>query len=294
MIELNIELLGYNNQIEMTGFDLVEYKLFKGGEPNPKLNDYQIIALRTAKQAIVKAHLSNMDAVWAMVLTVDAIRRVNPKISISAVIPYVPFARQDRVCNAGEAISIVRMAKTINDLEFDEVLILDPHSDVTGALINKATIVPLADYILSKNVFPSLKLKETYLVAPDAGAQKKVKAMATALGCKGYITASKERDLETMEVTATRFDGDVSGKKLLVVDDICDGGRTFIALAKALRTNDPKELHLWVTHGIFSYGTEVVTEHFDSVGTTNSFQYDALEHVDGSGNIDPKMTWVRI
>jgi len=294
MIELNIAMRGHNNEIDVTGFEPVDYTIFKGGEPNPKLADYQVLAVRSSVRVTLKAHLQNMNDVWAMILVVDAIRRIKPTADINAMIPYVPFGRQDRVCNEGEALSIVPMAKAINDLKFSEVILLDPHSDVTAALINNSSIIPLQYYLLSNEVFPSLDLTETYLVAPDAGAQKKVKALSAALGCKGYFTATKERDLETMEITGTNFDGDVMGKKLLVVDDICDGGRTFIALAKALRAHDPEELHLWVTHGIFSYGTEVVTEHFDSVGTTNSFQYKADGQIDENGNRDYKMNWFRI
>lgn len=294
MIEINIAFREHGNQLGITGFEPIDFSIFKGGEPNPRLTAYQIEAIKSAERVTLKAHLSNTTDILLLILITDAIRRVKPRVEINAVIPYIPFGRQDRVCNPGEALGITVMARLINDLNFSEVFILDPHSDVTGALINNSVTIPLEEYILSNETFPGLDLREVYLVSPDAGAQKKVKALTTALGCKGYINATKERDLETMEITGTKFDADVTGKKLLVVDDICDGGRTFIALAKAIREHNPDELHLWVTHGIFSYGTKVVTDHFDSVGTTNSFQYAAEGQVDAEGNRDYKMHWFRI
>lgn len=282
------------NGIDSTGWDAVPTSTFKGGEENPKLTDYQVVAIECAVTVGIKAHLDDANALMAFMLLVDAIRRLNPNIKIKAFIPYLPYARQDRDCNPGEALSLAVVAKMINGLNLASVTLLDPHSDVSKALINNSMVEKLERYIKHPEAFPDMDFSEVYLVAPDAGAQKKVKALTLALNAAGYFTATKERDLETMEITGTAFDGNVTGKKLLVVDDICDGGRTFIALAKALRCHDPLELHMWVTHGIFSYGTEIVTEHFDSVVTTNSFQYLAEGQCDRDGNRDYKMTWLQV
>lgn len=277
-----------------TGFDLVPTTTFKGGEQNVKLFDYQAIAIESADKVTIKAHLTDANTVMDLLLLVDAIRRVNPSVRIGVFIPYMPYARQDRVCNPGEALSIAVMAKVINSLNFDRVYLLDPHSDTTAALIERSMVESPAQFIKRNDTFVGMDFSKVYLVAPDAGAQKRVKALAAELGAAGYITATKDRDLETMEITGTKFDGNVAGKKLLVVDDICDGGRTFIALAKALREQEPEELHLWVTHGIFSYGTKVVTDQYDSVATTNSFQPTAEGQVDQNGERDYKMTWVQL
>lgn len=290
MIQINMALPSYHSE-ELTGWEEIEFTVFKGGEPNPRLTELQCLGLQTARRVILKAHTRNMDDVWVLLLVTDAIRRIAPQMPIALVLPYVSFGRQDRVCNRGEALSIAVFAKVINAQRYSEIVLVDPHSDTTPALLENSRVTDLAELILDLGALKDLELSEYYLVSPDAGAQKKVKQLAAGLGAKGYINASKERDLETMEITGTRFDADVTGKKLLVIDDICDGGRTFIALAKEIRKHNPEALHLWVTHGIFSYGTEVVTEHFDSVRTTNSFQYGAEGNVDASGNVDPKMNW---
>lgn len=279
----------------ITKSTLVKTALFKGGEPNPKLNDYQIDQITQASKVLITAHLPDMNEAWSLLLTIDAVRRVDPSVVIEVFLPYIPFARQDRVCNPGEALGIAVFAKALNAFHVNAVYLLDPHSDTAVAQIENSIIRPLHTCITESGAFPDIKdFKDIWLVAPDAGAQKKVKALHTALGTAGYIVATKERNLETLDITSTRFDGDVKGKRLLVVDDICDGGRTFIALAKALREQEPASLDLWVTHGIFSYGTEIVTEHYDSVCTTNSFQPTAVGQFDGKGERNIKMNWVRV
>ena len=90
----------------------------------------------------------------------------------------------------------------------------------------------------------------------------------------GYLTASKSRDLATQEISDTTINGDVKGKNLLVVDDICDGGRTFIELGKVLREKQCGELSLFVTHGIFSYGIDQLLDVYDRIYTTDSFHPD--------------------
>lgn len=269
-------------------------QVFKGGEVNPRLPQPVRERIDTASEIVLKTYLNSADTCFELMLVVDAIRRIDPEMPIALEMGYTPYARQDRVCNPGEANGIAVFADVINRLAFTKVTLLDPHSDVTPALIKRSVVRPLADVMRRDTYYGNMDFSEVYLVAPDAGAQKRVKALATELGAAGYICATKDRDLETMEITGTRFDAHVGNKRLLVVDDICDGGRTFIALAKAIREYEPLSLELWVTHGIFSYGTEVVTELFDRVTTTNSFQPTATGNTDGNGLVNPKMNWLAI
>ncbi|MNQ12726.1 ribose-phosphate pyrophosphokinase [compost metagenome] len=67
---------------------------------------------------------------------------------------------------------------------------------------------------------------------------------------------------------------DLAGENVLVVDDICDGGRTFTELAKVLKQYDLGSLSLYITHGIFSAGVEVLTNVFDKVYTMNTYHID--------------------
>lgn len=258
----------------------VDISVFKGGEVNVVLKEDLVLALRrggvaTGRPVQLMAHLTSSDLVMAFFLTIDAIRRINPAAQIHASIPYLPYARQDRVCNSGEALSLGLFAKMLNAMRLDEVELIDPHSDVAAAVIDRS-FVTTQKHILARiieNQVLSLNIRDLLLVAPDAGAVKKIKALSDALDIP-YVTATKSRDLKTMTVTQTRLDGDVAGKNVIVVDDICDGGRTFIQLGRVLRDEGCKELSLLVTHGIFSYGLEPVLDVFDRIYTTTSFHPD--------------------
>lgn len=277
------------------GWSLVEGTVFKDGCPNPRLTKYQICQVEEQVTVTLKAHIPDMTEMFSLILTVDAIRRIRPDAKIKLILPYLPYARQDRVCNRGEANGIAAFARVLNSLDFASVVLLDPHSDVAAGVIDRSITTNMAEFMNCQTRMGWMDFGNTWLVAPDAGAVKRVKELVKELGAAGMITATKERDTETRELTKTKLDEDTTGRNILVVDDLCDGGRTFIALAKAIRENgEPETLRLWVTHGIFSYGTEVVTEHFDGVYTTNSFQHEAIGHTDGQGNHNQKMHWFQV
>jgi ribose-phosphate pyrophosphokinase len=111
--------------------------------------------------------------------------------------------------------------------------------------------------------------REVFIVAPDAGAYKKSYKFAQSVGAAGVITCNKIRDLKSGKIEGISCEQNVTGKHLLVLDDICDGGRTFIEVANIM--DKASRVDLAVTHGIFSKGVEVVASKFDNVYTTNSF-----------------------
>lgn len=111
------------------------------------------------------------------------------------------------------------------------------------------------------------------------GARKKVEEFARKVGAKGVICFDKTRELATGKITGMRCIDDLYygyNTKYMVLDDICDGGRTFIELAKLLPKPCSKEL--LVTHGIFSKGVDIVTDLYDHVYTTDSFRQDLVSN----------------
>lgn len=94
------------------------------------------------------------------------------------------------------------------------------------------------------------------MISPDAGANKKTLEMAKFLGHNNFIRADKIRNVKTGSIEHTAVYGCVKDKDCLIVDDICDGGATFIALAERLKFGDAKSVSLYVTHGIFSKGKQ--------------------------------------
>ncbi len=240
--------------------------LFPGGEVGIDINDLSALDGLKATRVYVDARIRNSDDVMALVMTTNALRHEFPLAKFMLDMPYVPYARQDRVCNRGEALSIQAFADIVNMLKYDIVQIVDPHSPVTTAVIKNCQVRDQFD--IFKGIKPSFR--EWTIVAPDQGATKKCEEFAKKVGAAGVITFQKTRELSTGKITGMKcLDTIDPDGKYLVLDDICDGGRTFIELAEHMHYVG--NLELAVTHGIFSKGFEVVGASYDHVYTTDSF-----------------------
>ena len=220
--------------------------------------------------------------------------------NISLYIPYCIGARSDRKFMDG-GINYVKnvIAPIINSQGYRKVTILDPHSDVLEACINnfeKKSNTDLVQFALEdltinlwrkttedwshhfwlKHVWS--KNQDIVLVSPDAGAFKKIFDVAKHFGIDKVVTASKVRNLKTGEILKTEISNlpistTENEFRYVIVDDICDGGRTFIELAKAIKEQRPDALiYLIVTHGIFSANFDYLTEHIEGIYCTNSFK----------------------
>ena len=229
----------------------VQSMVFPGGEVN----------INIFSSVIIEAALKSSDDVMELLLTVGALRRVNTNIKLDLVLKYFPYARQDRVCNPGEALSVEVFSSLVNSMKFERVEVWDIHNADSLALINNVVHISQSE-LLGK--FP-----DTYdfLVAPDAGARKKLEGT-------GIIVAGKTRNPSTGEITGTVIKKNeklIEGSNLLIVDDICDGGRTFIELAKVLLEKGAASVDLYVTHGIFSKGlTPLYEAGISSILTANN------------------------
>lgn len=244
------------------------------------------------KHVCVIVALQGSDDVMALLQTVDALRRHYPYADLSLDIPYFPYARQDRPCVNGEALSALVMANLINSCGFVTVKVLDAHSDVVPALIKNCTNVSQAK--MFKKIFDTYG--NFYIVAPDAGAYKKAHNLAKDIGAKGVICANKVRDPATGRIERVSISENIQGLNLLVADDLCDGGRTFTELANVLRKGGCASLQLVVTHGLFTKGVQVLLDDgmYDKVFTTNSYHYQASGNVDQNGVVHDKVQWVKV
>lgn len=188
------------------------------------------------------------------------------------VLPCVPGARQDRLNPKGDYLFTAKsIARMINERDFPQVYVLDPHSEVTPALIDRCVVRMPHQY---SDVVEYLKGKRYgAVVAPDAGAGKRAQLMADALGVP-VLTASKKRDVETgalsgFSLQVTEYP-DSSDANLLVVDDLCDGGWTFNGLAEEIIKHGYRKPDLWVTHGIFSKGLDELNSNYNQIMTSDS------------------------
>lgn len=158
----------------------------------------------------------------------------------------------------------------------DRVLVVDPHSNVLRALLGDRM-----DWISTPRILPTgLKDYGDYqgVIAPDAGATKRAVLAAAELGTPAFVQATKVRDPHTGALSLTSCPDLLPGR-WLVVDDICDGGGTFVRLADAIKQKQAAEqrpeaerstLDLFVSHGIFSKGVAALAPWFERIITTDS------------------------
>jgi len=236
---------------------------FSGGEPHIKINaDFD-----TENKITITHRLNSFNDLGLLCLAVDALKRMDAKI-LNLVIPYFPSARQDRVMVKGEPLSVKVYADILNNLGFKKVVVLDAHSEVTPALINNCDAISNHNFI--KQVIEEIG-SNVKLISPDGGALKKIYKVSEFLGGVEVVECSKSRDVKTGKLTGFKvYADDLGDQDCLIVDDICDGGGTFIGLADELKKKSTGKLYLAVTHGIFSKGFDELENCFTHIFTTNS------------------------
>lgn len=246
---------------------------FPGGEIHVKIKDFKKILEFNGSVNIV-TRLNSSDDIILLLLVVDTIREVSVNQKIELFIPYMPYQQADRKFSDGECFSLKSIANIINSMRFDKVKIFDSHSDVSLALINNSEGIDNSKFI--SNVILDLSNKgistdDIILLSPDAGAFKKIFKISEKICFTGQVeTCSKSRNGTTQEITyrVPEFNKD---KVVLICDDICLGGRTFINIAKVIKN----PCYLAVSHGIFNsggYGDPIpqLKAVFNGIYTTNS------------------------
>ncbi|WP_294959477.1 ribose-phosphate diphosphokinase [uncultured Flavobacterium sp.] len=237
---------------------------FSGGEPHIKIApDFD-----ANRKVTITHRLNSFNDLGLLCVTVDALRRMDVKI-IDLFIPYFPAARQDRVMIPGEPLSVKVYADIINAMQLNKVFVFDAHSEVTPALLNNSTVIP--NYTFIKAVLENIG-NNVKLISPDGGALKKIYKVSEFLGGVEVVECSKSRDVKTGKLSGFKvYEDNLQGMDCLIVDDICDGGGTFVGLAEELKKKNAGKLYLAVSHGIFNKGFEVLNC-FDGIFTTNSFK----------------------
>lgn len=247
----------------------------------------------------IKSRLNSFKDLELIICANQALRNIGVK-SVKLYIPYMLGGRSDRKFQEG-GVNYLKdvICPIINQQGFDEVKVMDPHSDVIEACLNNfVKLTPyklyekvMRDYIESKVENPSsedviVALNNIRVLSPDAGALKKVYDIAGFIGNKNdIIIASKHRDVTTGKITHTEVPLSVhdADKDLFIFDDICDGGRTFLEIAKVIRQTQSLssavhpdrhgKIFLIVTHGIFSSEEQLkeLNELCDGIYCTNSY-----------------------
>lgn len=202
---------------------------------------------------------------------------------ISLYIPYLLGARSDRQFKQGGTSYLVDViAPIINAQKYYCVISIDVHSNVALACINNLKIFSNFEFVKSsvENILKTTKnnnIEDIVFLAPDAGASHKIYASLDEAGINNPIVliCSKERDNngKLSRTVVPLYNKNYEGKTFVIIDDICDGGRTFNEIAKSINNEgyENNDKFLIVSHGIFSAGFEELSKHFKNIYCTNSY-----------------------
>jgi ribose-phosphate pyrophosphokinase len=234
----------------------------------------------------IKTRLSTLDDVFILLQATEQLRKMRGGVHLDLVISYLLTGRYDRPMHEGDSFDLKIITEQIQSRGYDSITLYEPHSDISTVLLEAKAVHPL-DATLKKWLQPYLDEKglaynKVCIVAPDIGSVKRVQAFVKTL----------KRTIPVAVANKTRnTDGEVTGieilnqhelrEKVFIYDDLCDGGRTFIEIAKLIKKAKPEcFITLVVTHGIFSKGFKVILGDIEQIITTNSYadieQYDDL------------------
>ena len=224
------------------------------------------------------------EEVFTLMCVVDMIRRISKNPRIKLWIPYLPNARMDRIKKPEQNFSLKVFANFINSLNFDKVVVYNVHSNVSEALIdNIVNIDPIfdVDAVISN-------YKPDVIYFPDEGACKRYADLA-CIKESGLpvIFGIKKRDFATGKILGLDVisDTDLTGKKVLIVDDICSAGGTFKFSAMKLKELGASDVALYISHceDNIQNGDLLKTDLISKIYTT-----DSILHIS-----DPKIQIIR-
>ncbi|MFU1479363.1 ribose-phosphate pyrophosphokinase [Roseovarius sp. C7] len=191
------------------------------------------------------------DNLMELLIMADALRRSSAK-RITAVIPYFGYARQDRRTKARTPITAKLVANMIYGAGIERVLTMDLHATQIQGFFDIPVDNLYASPIFALDVKDQFKdsMDEVMIVSPDVGGVARARELAKRINAPlSIVDKRREKAGEIAEMTVI---GDVSGKKCIIVDDICDTAGTLCKAAEVLMQHGASEVHAYITHGVMS------------------------------------------
>lgn len=230
---------------------------------------------------LIKSRMNSYEDIFYIISATDALRSWGVS-TVSLFITCFLTQRSDREFIPGHSFDLWEMCDIIKHQHFHTITVFHPHSDVLPALLktrlNRVILPEIKPYI--QMAIANVELKHSSkvtLISPDAGAYKWVFKMGEKLD-RVVVSGNKSRDLFSGAITID-VHGDVKDKVCLILDDYCDGGRTFIKLAEQLKIQGAAHVYLYVSHGLFSNGYDDLQTVIEHVYTTNSISDASVDFI---------------
>lgn len=205
---------------------------------------------------------------FALYCIVKELKNLASNIPISLFMPYIPHARQDRHVS-NRLFTLKYFTEIINSLNFEKVTVVDPHSDVSTALLDRCEVL---------YPFPSVISSNQVWMYPDNGAAKKYSSIGIICP-NNYIVGNKKRNSEGRIEKYELVNFPEGTKEVWIRDDICSYGGTFVAAAKALREHGVEKIHLVLSHCENNIHKGEVFKYIDDIYTTDSLYFEPHEKI---------------
>lgn len=232
-------------------------------------------SVRGVNVYLIQSTFPNTDNLMELLLMIDAAKRASAK-SITAVIPYFGWARQDRKDKPRVSIASKLVADLLSAAGVDSVITMDLHADQIQGFFN----VPV-NHLYASTIFvpyiEQMNLEEMVIASPDVGGAKRANSYAKYFNCP-LVLCHKQR-LKANVVDKMTIIGDVKGKNVVLIDDMIDTAGTICKAADLLKEQGAKSVRALTSHAIMSdpASDRIMASSLDEVIFTNSIPFDTTK-----------------
>jgi ribose-phosphate pyrophosphokinase len=221
---------------------------FANGEISCKLGE----SIRGANVFVLQTHSQNVnDALMEQAIIIDAAKRASAG-SITAVAPFLGYARQDRKSSGREPITARLVVDILATAGADRIMSIDLHTGQIQGFFNGPFDHLVGMPLLAGYIRNHFNLDNLVIVSPDAGRAKTAERYSSLLGCGMAIIHKQRSYVKHNTVEAKYLIGDVTGKQCVVIDDMIDTAGTICAAAGLLSENGAESIYGLATHGVLS------------------------------------------
>ena len=226
----------------------IQVGTFSDGEINVEINEN----VRGKDTFVIQS--TNFPAeknLMELILIIDALKRASVK-SITAVIPYFGYSRQDRrIRSARVPISAKVVADMLTNAGVTRIITLDIHSEQIQGFFSFPMDNIYTANLMVKNLLDDYKVEDLQVVSPDTGGVIRARSVAKTLGVKDLAIIDKRRE-KANESQVINLIGDVENKVCIVPDDLIDTAGTLSNASHALKEKGAKEIIAYITHPVLS------------------------------------------
>ena len=184
-----------------------------------------------------------------LLITIDALKRASAQ-TVTAVIPYFGYARQDRKVGPRTPISAKLVADILTTAGIDRLLTIDLHAGQIQGFFDIPVDNLYAAPVITKDIKKNYQNKDIVVISPDVGGVFRARGIAKRIGGDLAIVDKRRDKANVSEVM--NIIGDINGRDCIIVDDIVDTAGTLCNAAEALIKSGAKSVSAYITHGVLS------------------------------------------